>query len=452
MFKVLKAYGLWILLVIALTSYLSYALSGQAEEALMPGETTHGHFQIEMACSECHTKGMGVKQDACNRCHAEELKRVDDSHPVIKFKDPRNASRLEHLDATKCVTCHREHQPELTGEMGLTLPGDYCYFCHQGIAEERPSHAGLGFDSCATSGCHNFHDNTALYERFLVDHLDEADFKEDAVLRVRDYYDDPARRKAPLKLEDANMGERVEYTHRILHDWSTTAHAAAGVQCTYCHEVKDEARGVFEWVDRPDHNSCRNCHEHETKTFLEGRHGMRLAQGMSPMTPGMARIPMRKDAAHLEMNCMSCHGSHRFNTVSAAVDACLNCHNDEHSRAYKQSPHYTKTYLPASQGAASMGQAVSCATCHMPRVERSKFGQSFTIVDHNQNNSLRPNEKMIRSACIQCHSLQFTLNSLADEGLIRSNFNGRPSVFVDSLEMAREEKLKDEARRSGDED
>ena len=82
----------------------------------------------------------------------------------------------------------------------------------------------------------------------------------------------------------------------------------------------------------------------------------------------------------------------------------------------------------------------------MPRVERSKFGETFTIVDHNQSNSLRPNEKMIRSSCIECHGLQFTLNALADEELIDRNFNGMPSVFVESLEMAREEKLKAEAR------
>lgn len=447
MLTFLKRNGLWMFLLAVLTGYLGYALSGGPEQVFMPGESTHGHHQIEMSCTECHTEGMGVRQDACTRCHAEELERVADSHPVIKFKDPRNASRLEKIEATKCITCHREHQPEITGEMGVTLPMDYCAHCHQKIAEQRPSHEGMGFDTCATAGCHNFHDNSALYERFLVDHLDEPDFRSLALMRVRDLYDRPdASVGEALAKSEADVPDSVEYTHRILHDWSTTAHAAVGVNCTDCHNAKNEETGVVEWHDRPSHESCQSCHTHETKGFLEGKHGMRLAAGMSLMTPGMAKIPMRADAAHRELNCISCHSSHRFNTQTAAVDSCLKCHNDEHSLAYKGSLHY-QTYRDSLSGVKPADAGVSCATCHMPRVERTHFGETITIVDHNQSNSLRPNEKMVRSSCIQCHGLQFTLNALADEDLIQNNFQGRPTVHVDSLEMAREEKRKSEERK-----
>lgn len=154
---------------------------------------------------------------------------------------------------------------------------------------------------------------------------------------------------------------------------------------------------------------------------------------------------MKAGAAHRELDCASCHGSHRFNTRSASVDACLDCHDDEHSLAYKGSLHY-QAYRKELAGSAPAGSGVGCATCHMPRVERTQFGESFTIVDHNQNNSLRPNEKMIRAACIQCHGLQFTLNALADQGLIRRNFQGRSTVHVESMDMARAEKEKTEAR------
>ena len=41
---------------------------------------------------------------------------------------------------------------------------------------------------------------------------------------------------------------------------------------------------------------------------------------------------------------------------------------------------------------------------------------------------------MVRSSCMQCHGLQFTLNSLADEELIRHNFQGRSKVHVESLD------------------
>ena len=63
MAKFIKGNGLWIVIVVTLTAYFAYALLGGAEEAVMPGESTHGHYQIELACSECHTKTMGVKQD-----------------------------------------------------------------------------------------------------------------------------------------------------------------------------------------------------------------------------------------------------------------------------------------------------------------------------------------------------------------------------------------------------
>lgn len=445
--KFVKKNIIWILLLSAWAGYLLYALNGGAERTFMPGESSHGHHQIEMACTVCHTKNMGVKQDSCNKCHAEELTRVDDSHPVVKFKDPRNAERLSKLDARYCITCHREHQDEITRPMGVTLPEDYCFHCHQEIGVERPSHENFTFDSCATAGCHNFHDNSALYERFLADHLDEPDFKKPAVQRKRDPYKKPNQEAAtPLVIEDADMPEDVDYTRHILHDWSSTAHASFGVNCTDCHNQKDEITGQMIWHENPGYESCQTCHKHETKGFLEGKHGMRLAQGMSPMQPSMAKIPMRADAAHKELTCASCHDSHRFNTRTAAVDACLQCHNDDHSLAYKQSKHYG-LFVAAERGLKTPEEAVSCATCHMPRVERSEFGETFTMVDHNQNNSLRPNEKMIRSSCIECHGLQFSLNALADPELIKRNFQGQASVFIESMELARQEKLKAEAKK-----
>ncbi|MEO0508914.1 MAG: cytochrome c3 family protein [Verrucomicrobiota bacterium] len=443
--KTFLEYRYWIFGLIGLITYLGYSISLGPKDLFIPGETSHGHHQIEMSCNECHTPNMGVLQDACTKCHAEELERIDDSHPVIKFKDPRNASRLEKIEATKCITCHREHQSEITRDMGVTLPTDYCYHCHQKIGEQRPSHAGMGFDTCATAGCHNFHDNSSLYERFLTDHLDEPNFKQIALSRARDFYND--HEGEALAQAHADMPGEVEYTRQILHDWSSTAHAAAGVNCTSCHEIEEPSTGQMLWHDNPGYESCQKCHEHETKGFLEGKHGMRLALGLSPMTPGMARIPMRPEAAHNELTCASCHDSHRFSTNYAAVDACLNCHNDEHSLAYKNSKHF-QLFVQSKQGLRSDREAVSCATCHMPRVERSKFGESFTIVDHNQNNSLRPNEKMVRSACINCHGLQFSLNALADDELIKRNFQGMPTTFVDSLEMAREEKIKAEKREA----
>ena len=58
------------------------------------------------------------------------------------------------------------------------------------------------------------------------------------------------------------------------------------------------------------------------------------------------------------------------------------------------------------------------------------------VVQHNQNASLRPNEKMIRDVCLACHSLELSIDALADADLIRHNFNDMPARHVPSIDMA----------------
>jgi hypothetical protein len=69
----------------------------------------------------------------------------------------------------------------------------------------------------------------------------------------------------------------------------------------------------------------------------------------------------------------------------------------------------------------------------MPKIENRR-GELFTT--HNQNAYLRPNEKMIRTVCMSCHSIDFAIDALADPNLVESNFNGRPSVHIESIDWA----------------
>ncbi len=57
-------------------------------------------------------------------------------------------------------------------------------------------------------------------------------------------------------------------------------------------------------------------------------------------------------------------------------------------------------------------------------------------MQHNQNANLRPNEKMLRSVCLECHSLGLSIDALADPELVRRNFGGQPARHVPSIEMA----------------
>ncbi|MCI0749199.1 MAG: cytochrome c3 family protein [Nevskiales bacterium] len=438
-------YVLWALASLSLAGVLGDRLLDKTADrtVFLPGPMTHGHHSIELACGACHVEPFGggpVLQEACMNCHGAELKRVDDSHPKSKFTDPRNADRVARLDAQHCVTCHVEHRLEITGPMGVTLPGDFCVTCHAKIGEERETHAGLGFDTCASGGCHNFHDNRALYEDFLLEHVGEPVLRPVPRLPARDFgsrwrTDHPK----PPAIVPGHAGPAV-----VVKDWLETAHARAGVQCDDCH-----AAGNKPWSDALDHRACAGCHETQVEGFLASKHGMRLPQNLPPMTPALARLPMQTDAAPRELGCTSCHAAHRFDTRHAAAEACLGCHADSHSLAYKDSKHFG-LWTAELAGDAPAETGLSCAGCHLPR-EREDTGDERRVhVAHNQNDFLRPNEKMIRPVCLHCHGLGFALDALADTDLVESNFQRLPAIHIESIDMALRRAEADRARRAGE--
>ncbi|RJG03030.1 ammonia-forming cytochrome c nitrite reductase subunit c552 [Noviherbaspirillum sedimenti] len=456
----------WGVLSVAMVAYFATGLFykeaatnpllAPARAAFLPGQTTHGHYQIELACESCHSKsfaGQEAIQEACVKCHESDLKEAKDSHPASKFDDPRNADRLEKIDARMCVTCHVEHKPGLALAMGVTQPQDVCYNCHSGPEEMPQDHKNFKFDGCTAAGCHNYHDNRALYEDFLLKHAQDAKLNDKPQLpqrefaaAVREMSTYPAA-KYPFKAlsateQDAPAGKRGSAS--LQADWLGTAHAKAGVNCSGCH-ASDGKDGTMNWTDRPtDPTACKGCHAAEDKGFLAGKHGMRLAQDLTPMTPGDARLPMKADAAHKELGCTSCHSAHRFDTKTAAVESCMSCHNDKHTLAYKESPHYA-LWQKEIAGQAPPGSGVTCASCHMPRMRMSTEDGARIVVQHNQNDTLRPNQKMIRATCMSCHGLGFSIDALADKKLIDNNFKGMPAQHVPSIDMA---VAKDAATRS----
>jgi hypothetical protein len=432
----------WIVMLGGVVAYLAYALADNEAEVYLIGDLTHGHHQIGLSCASCHTAPFGggeVLQNACVDCHGEELRLAKDSHPRSKFTDPRNADRVEILDARVCITCHAEHHPERARAMGVTLPDDLCIHCHRDIGDDRISHRGLDFASCATGGCHNYHDNSALYEDFLLAHQAEADLL--PLARVAEseigglmavLLEHPL---APLSSGDADMPASVAVDAGVMHAWTSTAHARAGVNCMACHAETGTADAQQVWRQRPDPGVCAQCHAAETDGFRSGKHGMRLEAGLPPMRPELARIAMHDTAQDKELSCLSCHGAHDFDVRRAAVESCMDCHDDAHTRNYPQSPH-ARLWRAELDGSAPAGSGVSCATCHLPRSARHIDGVEAVLAEHNQNLNLRPNEKMLRGVCMNCHGLAFAIDALADAGLVERNFDGRPSAHVPSIDWA----------------
>ncbi|MYB89052.1 MAG: NrfA- nitrite reduction protein [Proteobacteria bacterium] len=437
---------------------------------LLSGETTHAHHQLEMACETCH--GRSVFADAkaaqkalnknCRKCHEDELKAAKDSHSRKRFRNPRMAEYWDKLDARQCTPCHIEHRPEITRESAVTVAMDFCVACHsqgeQDIRTTRASHAGLGFETCATAGCHNFHDNRALFEDFLLGHAGQPEPTRPAVhgLTAR-YRARPVSTDKALQPGDAVAPPDALAEPGALQHWAGSGHARAGVNCTACHAAdaaKDapSSQALAHWIDAPPMRVCMECHKPQAKTFVLGRHGMRQHPGIAKprdlpgwmgrwlgdpglpvrMTVGEARLPMRADAhPAMAVDCASCHTEHALDTAHAALEACASCHDDAHTRSYFDSPHHV-LWQREQAGEAPPGSSVSCASCHMPKLEHRKKVRTT----HNQNDNLRPNEKMIRSVCLDCHSLGFSLEALADPKLIRNNFTGPPGVRVHSIDWA----------------
>ena len=477
-------WALWIGLTLMLAAGASARLYlGGDRTTFLPGDTAGVHHQIEMACETCHTSKpfatqAKIRKDinkTCVSCHKAELKASNDSHPKSKFTNPRMAPFWEKIDARYCTSCHMEHQPEVTNAGLVTLPEDFCVACHsegkQDVRVNRPSHEGLEFDTCATAGCHNFHDNRALYEDFLLKHGNQPWLKDEplhpfeamARTRPRAAEDEISIYLASIAAPEGARDIDIE-TH-----WAASAHAAADVGCGGCHAAKAETEEevLAAWVDSPEEAVCASCHRAEAKTFALGRHGMRqhpdvanprkaktmlkrvgfsdpsetmiaaleryLADPGAPvqMSTTEARVELHGDVHAQNLTCNTCHDPHEQDVSFAAVDACLSCHADDHSAAYEDSPH-AELWRDEQAGLLPHGSGVTCATCHMPKTER----KGLITTNHNQNDTLRPNEKMIRPVCMECHSLEFAIDALADSNLIANNFSGQPVRHIESIDWA----------------
>ena len=458
-----------------------WMLVGGDRRMLLSGDATDAHHQIELACETCHaappfasaSAATRALNETCRNCHDDELRAADDSHSRKLFRSPRMAVYLEKLNVRLCTTCHIEHRPEITRTGAVTATADFCAACHaegdQDVRKARPSHAGLAFDSCASAGCHNYHDNRALYEDFLVRHAGRPWIAPTPVHGLAAGSRSPQQRQEALAQSAAWAPAAALADPAALHDWAGSAHAAAGVSCAACHApaaAQGASRAAVEaqWINAPDTAICKDCHQAQGKAFVQGRHGMRqhplLAPPRNPdhglqaigikgllpkaatawladpprpahMTVAEARLPMRTETAAEALHCGSCHKPHAADTKRAAVEACASCHDDAHSRAYFGGPHH-ELWRAELAGEAPAGTGVSCATCHMPKAER----RDELATNHNQSATLRPIEKMIRPVCLDCHGLGFAIDALADADLVARNFRGRPSIHVESVDWA----------------
>lgn len=209
--------------------------------------------------------------------------------------------------------------------------------------------------------------------------------------------------------------------------WKQSPHALADINCSSCHQNSETKKLVI----YPNQESCQSCHKVAVETFLSGKHGVRIQEELSPLTPKMASLPMKKEAFNKQMNCNACHNVHSGNTVEAAVDSCLSCHNDSHSLNYTKSKH-SELFLAEGNLPRPSNNSVTCATCHLPRMEF----EGTIHVNHNNTYNLLPRDRMVKDVCMNCHGMEYSYNSIFDDELVTENFARPPNLKLQTLDMA----------------
>lgn len=230
-----------------------------------------------------------------------------------------------------------------------------------------------------------------------------------------------------LFVDDA-LADRVTQTqlNEINQLWRGSIHAFADVNCSSCH-LDAQSKNL---VRKPTYESCQECHKVASETFLLGKHGIRIAEGLTPLHPKMAQLPMKKSALSKQMNCNTCHDVHSVNTFQASVNSCLSCHNDPHSLNYNKSRHYELLVAEGSLPRPST-ESVTCATCHLPRQDFA----GVIHVNHNNTYNLLPRDRMVKDVCMNCHGMEYAYNSIFDDALIEENFARPPTLELKTLDM-----------------
>ncbi len=218
----------------------------------------------------------------------------------------------------------------------------------------------------------------------------------------------------------------------ITQQWQGSIHALNDVNCASCHQEAETKA----FLAQPTQESCRSCHEQAVDTFLLGKHGIRLLEGQTPLTPAMARLPMHADALDRQMTCNTCHDVHSVNTVQAATDSCLTCHNDAHSVNYQNSKH-AKLFEADRSLPRPSNASVSCATCHLPRHSVTTGSGEVVKVNHNNTYTLKPRDRMVADVCMNCHGVEYSYNSIFDDELVTANFDKPPHLELETFDLVR---------------
>ena len=345
--------------------------------------------------------------------------------------------------------------PASPSAMGVTLPDDYCFHCHQDIADDRPSHKGLAFTTCASAGCHKFHDNRALYADFLIKHAGEPDATRSA---ARDASSSSSRRKdgrsrSPKPLSAARRRRTGRASDRCRDRRRLGGRRACARRASTAPAATPRKMSLRAGSPRPASSHARAATTNQATTFTEGRHGMRLREGLfathdgplglfkqtklPPMTPAQARLPMKADAA-----CQATRLQH------LPLRAQIRPHRRE-GRGLRRLPrrraHQGLFRLAALRPVEEGNRRRTAArqrrlVRHLPHAGRRRRA-TRTARRRSSSPTIRTTicartKRWCAASCGQLPRAAVHARCARRSGARRQQFQGRPTVHVESIEWA----------------
>ena len=403
-----------------------FALPGADQRAAAPRpHLARALPRSSRACGACHTPFRGVSNEACLRCHEAALAAAEDSHPAEQVprpaqrrprRRPRRA-RLRHLPPRARARSHprgRRHAPRRllrglppghrpraaeprapspsTGAPRGVPPLPRQPRALRGLPRPAPPRArGAPAPRVAAARCRP--QGPARAHRRRVGRA-AARRAPTAASSARGTGSAHARsrrrlrglpRRARRRDRDDGM-ERPARPRRLRALPRRTRSAASSAASTGCA--------------RPP--ASRRSRRAMARAADAARGARRAASAASPATPRTPTTPARP----------------RWTPASAATTTgtAAPTRLDAPLRSGSASSRARPRPAPASPARP--------ATC--PAASTAPRGADVVRVDHDQNDNLRPRDKMLRSACLACHGLGFAIDALADEELSRATSTAGP--------------------------
>ncbi len=380
------------------------------EKAVMPGELTQAHAEIEADCDSCHEKFRKKGQvRKCLACHehadiARDIERKEGFH-----------GRLGRLASDGCDTCHGEHLGRDADIVNLdraafdhsrtdfALKGGHvglsCNACHEEGKKFRDApgacidchksddaHAGKLGTQCAD--CHS----ESGWRKAEFDH-DKTDFS----LRGKH------KQVACLRCHAGNHYKGVPKTCVACHRQNDVHNGDYGEQCQECHSSRKWDAIIFDHDKETDY-PLRGAHR---KAACDGCHQGNLKKN-KPKKQCVACH--RKDDWHKGRNgdkCESCHredrwsntqfdhSKTRFRLTGKHRDIeCVACHKgnprDERNRRACESCHLADDVHKGGAGP-------QCADCHSPQ------GWKQVRFDHQRDTGFALKGRHSKLECFACH-------------------------------------------------